>query len=127
MSHGVLGLQVTVSQGGATDEHRSWAVRGEPREVALREPAAGIPAAVSVNVAGRSICIFDVRRGPGDHHRVRTLQITHVVKNLILLAIMLLRCILWTYLLEWQTVMRVVPAVTRPSPGSRHCTRPSQC
>ena len=51
-----------MSQGGATDEHRSWAVRGEPREVALREPAAGIPAAVSVNVAGRSICIFDVRR-----------------------------------------------------------------
>ena len=57
-----LALQVTVSQGGATDEYRSWAVRGEPREVALREPAAGIPAAVSINVAGRSICIVDVRR-----------------------------------------------------------------
>lgn len=68
MSSGVLDLQVTMSQGGATDEHCSWAVRGEPREVALREPAAGICAAVSVNVAGRSICIFDVRCGPWEDH-----------------------------------------------------------
>ena len=64
MPLGVLGLQVTMSQGGATNEHRSWAVQGEPREVALREPAAGISAAVSVNVAGRNICIFHVRCGP---------------------------------------------------------------
>ena len=70
MSLGVLGSQVTMSMGGATDEHCSWAVRGEPREVALREPAAGVSAAVSVNVAGRSICIFDVRRCPWEDHGV---------------------------------------------------------
>ncbi|KAK9824992.1 hypothetical protein WJX81_005508 [Elliptochloris bilobata] len=55
--------QVTVSEAGAPDVYRGWGVRGDPREVALREGEAGVAAAVSVNVGGRSICVFSLDDG----------------------------------------------------------------
>jgi len=54
-------VQVSVSEDGAADMHRAWDVRGEPRELAFREREGGAAGAVSVNVAGRSVWVFEAR------------------------------------------------------------------
>ncbi len=62
----IVRAQVTVSEGGGPDARRAWDVPGDPREVAFRESEDNVAAAVSVNVGGRSIRVFQVH---GSLHR----------------------------------------------------------
>ena len=62
----IVRAQVTVSEGGGSDARRAWDVPGDPREVAFRESEDNVAAAVSVNVGGRSIRVFQVH---GSLHR----------------------------------------------------------